>query len=261
MPSIYLVSVDVVVTKMMKWRAWKGVFAGKVVYDSFKAVGVEPQVSMKVFAPKKFKGSLTPGDAVSFKVSLWGDGVEEHVNALMQGLAEVQYVVPKMMNVQEVEVEEPPTEGNGGPRSVFFTMKHGPTYYRYHGAWVPLPAARRMVFSLFRKLSEVHGRSLENEASLIAESIEVVGGRPSFSRYKLGLGEEVPAFEGTIKYYGIMEPPLPSILAWALKYAPYVGTGSSPGMGFGTVEWVEVGPPPFEPPVQPWEMKGRYVAP
>ncbi|UXD22692.1 hypothetical protein IPA_07410 [Ignicoccus pacificus DSM 13166] len=253
MSHVFVVSVDVVATKPIKWRAWKGVFSGKVVYDSLKASGLEPTSSIRVSPPEKFKGALKPGDVVKFNAYFWGEGAEEEVAALVQGIGALEYVAPRSLEVKEVEIEEPEVRSSEEPKAVFFAVKHLPTYYRFHGAWVPLPSPSRMIYSLFRRLSEATNSSFSNEASLIATAIEAIGGRPSFARYRIHFDEEVPAFSGTIKYYGILPTNLADLLKWALKYLPYLGVGSSPGVGFGHVEEVKLAEPPFEAPVEPWE--------
>jgi len=258
MNKIFKVSIDIVLTKDIKWRAWKGSFGGKLIYDSFKTMNIEPTFSFRVTPPRKFKPSMKSGDSVLFEAVFWGNGSEEAVGTLIEALASLPYAFPKKVEASEIDIEKPEVGGGDDPLAVLFTVNHDPTYYRYHGAWVPLPAARRLVFSLFKRIWEASGYELE-EVKELANAIEVIGGKPTFSRYKLGLGEEIPAFHGRVKYYGVMSERLARLLKWGLKYLPLLGNGSSPGMGFGNVTEVTLSSPPFETPVEPWHVNEKYT--
>ncbi|ABU81818.1 CRISPR system precrRNA processing endoribonuclease RAMP protein Cas6 [Ignicoccus hospitalis] len=245
-----ITSVDVVlqITELKKIRVWKGVFAAKVVFDAFKSVDVDPDFPFHVVPPEKLSTEVKPGTEVSFKVNFWGE-VASAPAKLAEGLLNVEYVLPIKVDVKTVEVESPP-KGGDEPVAVFFRVTHGPTLYRFHGAWVPLPSAPRAVYSLFKRMSEVTGTDLKGYADSISSKVEVVGGRPRFSTFKIHKGDELPAFFGRVSYYGIMEEDLALKLLWALKYSHYFGLGSNVSLGFGDVKEVKVEKPPFEVPVK-----------
>ena len=249
MPHIVLAQITVTVSKHMKWRPWKGLFASKVIYDAFKQVGIEPTFPFKVDPPEKFSPDLKPGTDVSFEAKFWG---EEAINAssmLLEGLLALDYVVPKTVNVKEVE-EEFEVKGNEEPVALFFEVNHLPTYYRFHGAYVPYPSPQRMVFSIFKKIYEAFGVNAKDLAESVSRKLEVVGGNFSKRVYKVSHGQEVPAFSGKVKYYGIMSEREALALLKALELSKYLGLGQGGGMGFGTVKDVKPLKPSWETPVK-----------
>jgi hypothetical protein len=185
---IVTADVELTVSKPMKARAWKGVIVAKAVYDAFKSIGVDPSFPFKVSPPEKLKPDLKPGSKLAFRVSFWGPEAEEAAGDLVTGLAALEWAVPTAVKVEEVKVEEPPPPG-GEPVAVFFAIEHGPTFYRFHGAWVPLPSARRFVLSGLKRLSEATGLDLKERAESVADKLEAVGGRPKFSKYRIHFGE------------------------------------------------------------------------
>ena len=258
MNEVFKVSIDVVTTKEIKWKAWKGAFAGKIVRDSLKVLGIDKPLKFRTIPPRKFSPVLKSGDSVSFEVVFWGENSEDVVGALIEGLASLTYVFPKMVEIKEFELEGPELDESEEPVSVFFTIHHGPTYYVYRGARVPLPSARRLVYSMFRRIWEASGVKVE-EVKDLADALEVAGGRPAFSRYKLGPGDEVLAFHGNVKYYGVMDKRLASLLRWGLRYLPLLGNGSLPEAGFGDVIKVSLSDPPFEAPAAGWGFNEEYT--
>ena len=249
---IVSVDLELAISKHIKVRAWKGVIAAKAVYDSFKAIGVEPDFPFKVRAPEKLKPELKPGSKLSFSVSFWGERAEEGASALINGLPALEWAVPVKVSLNELEVGEPPRDGGDEPVAVMMVVDHGPTYYRFHGAWVPLPSAKRFVLSAFKRASEALGEDLKEEAEKLSNKLEAIGGRPKFAKYRIHFGEEVPAFSGKVKYYGVVEEREACLLSWLTKYLPYLGVGSSPGLGFGDVKEAKLEEPPFDTPVRKW---------
>jgi hypothetical protein len=47
------------------------------------------------------------------------------------------------------------------------------------------------------------------------------------------------------------------LLYWASKYLPYLGVGSSPGLGFGDLKRISFERAPFETPVRKWTPSNR----
>ncbi len=242
-------------TKNLKIRVWKGVLFGKIVYDS---IG-DYEGGLRVIPPRKLKGEVKAGEKVGFKASFWGQGAEEAIQRLVTNIASLDYLVPIQLNIREIGIKEPP-EGDDKPIAIFFEVDHGPTYYKFHGAWVPMPSAQRLVLSLFKRIEEATDGSLELKevGSELSRHLESVGGYVKFGKYKLKGGVEVPAFQGNVKYYGVMSGDLASKLLWALEYAPYLGLGSSPGLGMGTVWRVLIRKPPFETPAEPYNISKEF---
>jgi len=253
---IVVASIELMLTRLTKLRVWKGVIGAKVIYDAFKGIGLEPTFSFKVSIPEKLKPELKEGSRMKVTASFWGPEAEEAVSMLVTGLSTLNWAVPVAMKVSEVEIKEPPS-GSDEPVATFFLIDHGPTFYRFHGAWVPLPSARRLVLSAFKRISEASEYNMKDEAERIAGKLEVVGGKPKFAKYRIHMGEEVPAFSGIVKYYGVLEEREAELLAWALSYAPYLGLGANPGLGFGDVKRVRFEEAPFETPVRKWVPSGR----
>ncbi len=253
--KIYLAEVFVEFTRRLKIRVWKGVFFGKIVYDS---IG-DYEGGLRVIPPRKLKGEVREGEKVGFKVSFWGEGAERAVNELITNLSTLDYLMPIQATVREINVKDVP-EGIEEPIAVFFEVDHGPTYYKFHGAWVPMPSAQRLVLSLFRRLDEVLGgrNDLKEIGNELVKYLESVGGHIKFGKFKLKDGIEVPAFQGNVRYYGVMSGDLASKLLWALEYMPYLGLGGSPGLGMGTVWRVLIRKPPFETPAEPYSISKEF---
>ena len=253
--KLFLAEVFVEFTKNLKVRVWKGVLFGKIVYD---AIG-DYEGGLRVVPPRKLGGEVKAGEKVGFKVSFWGHGAEEALYNLINNLASLDYLVPLQVNVREVEVNKLP-KGGEKPIALFFEVDHGPTYYKFHGAWVPMPSAQRMILSLFKRIEEVIGEKpdLKDLGFELSKHLEVVGGHVKFGRYKLKGGIEVPAFQGNVRYYGVMEEDLALKLLWALSYAPYLGLGGSPGLGMGAVWRVLIRKPPFETPVEAYSISKEF---
>ncbi len=246
------VSVTLQITKPIKWRPWKGLFAGKVVYDAFSSLGIEPTFPFRVSPPEKFKKAMKGGEQVSFDVHFWGPEAEEAAGKLLEGLLLLDYVSPLRGNVVSVEEEFTEPEGSEEPYAVYFTIEHDPTYYRYHGAYVPFPSPKRMMFSLFRRIDEAFGTDTRELASVLGEKIEVIGGSFEKKKYAISHGQEVPAFSGKVAYYGILTEKEALALERALRLAKHLGLGQGPGMGFGNVREVIFKPPSFDTPVKKW---------
>ncbi len=249
MSHIVLAQITVTISKHMKWRPWKGLFAGKVIYDAFNAIGIEPTFPFKVDPPEKFSPDLKPGTDVSFEAKFWGEEATNASSMLLEGLLALDYVVPKTVNVKEVE-EGFEVEGGEEPVAVFFEVDHLPTYYRFHGAYVPFPSPQRMVFSIFKKIYEAFGTDAKDLAEKISGKLEVVGGSFSKKLYKVSHGQEVPAFSGKVKYYGIMSEREAKALLRALELSKYLGLGQGGGMGFGTVKGIKLLKPSWEVPAR-----------
>ena len=250
MPNVLITHITLTITKSMRWRPWKGLFAGKVVFDAFAQLGIEPDFPFKVHPPEKLSSELKPGTDVEFSVTFWGTKVSEIPSLLLEGLMALDYVMPKMVNVEELEERFEPLEGSQEPIAVLFEVDHLPTYYRFHGAYVPFPSARRMVLSAFKKVSEAFNEELKELAEEIAPKLEVVGGNFSKRIYKISHGQEVPAFTGKVRYYGILSEKEALNLLKVLELSKHLGLGQGGTMGFGTVKSIKLLKPSWETPVK-----------
>ncbi|ALU12587.1 hypothetical protein EYM_05460 [Ignicoccus islandicus DSM 13165] len=255
---VIILSAELELTKTLKWRAWKGTFSGKVIYDSISQEN--PVASLRTVPPEKMKPELRAGDVVKVRAVFWGPYAESTASEVSIGLLNLDYAVPINVKMRELSVDKPPeVVKSEDPKAIYFTAFHFPTFYKFHGSWVSLPSVFRMLNSLFKRLGEELGRDMDQEAlKELALKIEAIGGNLRITRERVKGNLEVPTFNGKIKYYGVLNEGEIQLLLWALKYLPLFGAGASPGMGFGHVQWVEVREPPFETPVGKFKENIRY---
>ncbi len=240
---------------------WSGVVAGKIVYDILGSCGVN--VSKGGFfrvsplyhgdEPVRRGSILNPGEVVWFNVAFWGREGEEAARTFVactpkapEGFT-VESVEARMVELKLPEPGEAVKQGE--PVAFYYRVVHQPTFYRFHGAVVAYPSPRRMIAYLARLASQLTGLDYRGAAARLAESIELVYWKGRTSIYDIGGGRRQAAFNGEARYYGVAEEPLYRLLDALMSLASVAGLGGSPGIGFGWVEKVEPGEPPFEPPV------------
>ena len=255
---VIILNIELEITKPIKWRAWKGTFCGKVIYDSISNEDVV--ASFRTIPPDKMKPELKAGDTVIVRAVIWGPHSEGLASDVSIGLLNLDYAIPINVELKEVKIGRPPEiDENMEPVAFYFKALHYPTFYKFHGSWVSLPSFPRMLNSLLKRI----GEELENEfdkdlIDRLTTKIEPIGGNLRIARERVKGGLEVPTFSGSVKYYGVVDRGEIEFLKWALRYLPLFGAGASPGLGFGHVQLVEINEPPFNTPVEKYSENEKY---
>ncbi len=254
---VVILDIEIEMLKNVKWRAWKGTFSGKVIYDSMSE---DSLASFRVVPPEKMRPELKAGERVEVRAVFWGPYAEEASSDVTLGLLNLDYAMPTKVSVKELKIEEVPNfERDGSPKAIYFTAYHYPTFYKFHGSWVSLPSISRMINSLFKRLAEELETEFDSEALReLSSKLEAIGGNVKISRERVKSNLEVPTFSGKVKYYGVLNEGEIELMRWGLKYLPLLGAGASPGMGFGHVQWVEISEPPFDTPVEKLSVNEKY---
>ena len=252
--------------------AWSGVYAGRAVYESLNRAGivldrgglfrVSPVYPMGSHAP--VGGYLAPGEQYWFRAVFWGAPGSASGQQLARGLIAGLGLWTRELVVEELSLEERRVllpdpgagegEADGEPVAALVRVRHGPTFYRFHGAVVSYPSPWRLVASIARRLSLATGIDYRPLARRLQPCLELAVDRTRRVRIRLSHGAEPPVFTGEALYHAVCPRGLASALQRLLEASVYTGAGASPGLGLGEIHAVDLGPPRHRAPpaLEPW---------
>jgi hypothetical protein len=268
--SFHIVELKFTVSRRVKLEAWSGTIAGKIVYDAlsisglvldrgglFRVSPVRPEGASEPVA-----GHMAPGERYRLTAVFWGSpGVVEGAmlaRAFTKGVMALDY-----LNVEEVSAsvrserlpEPSPPEADGEPGvASLAVVRHGPTFYRFHGAIVAYPSPWRMLASIARRLSLASGIDYRPLLRSLQPCMELAVDNTKRVRILLTHGKRVTVFRGEAKYHIACPRPHVEAITRMLDLSLLTGVGGSPGLGVGEVISVSFTKPRHELPaaLEPW---------
>ena len=267
----YVVDVVFQVPYRVKLFSWSGVFSGKLVYDSLSLAGTMlPEGGLFRVSPiypagggfTPVSGFLAPGEKYRFRAVFWGKAGEApgHVLArgFITGLSLNKDIVVESMELREERATapspEPGKEEGGEPVAATIAVRHGPTFYRFHGALVAYPSPWRLVASIARRVSMATGIDYKPLVRALQPCLELALDNTKKARIRLTHGKEVKVFAGEARYHLVCSKNNAERLKQLLLLGQYTGAGGSPGLGLGEIHALSIEPPRHQlpPVVEPW---------
>ncbi len=260
------------VTRRVRLDAWSGTLAGKIVYDSLSLSGIVLEKGglfrvspvRPLGASEPAGGHLAPGERYQFTAVFWGSPGVIEGNMLARGFAKgvtgLDYVSVEELSVEE-RVEKlpepnPPTGGDEGVAALA-VVRHGPTFYRFHGAIVAYPSPWRMLASIARRLSIASGIDYRPLLRALQPCMELAVDNTKRVKVLLTHGKRVTVFRGEAKYHIACPRSYVEAIRQLLNLSKLTGVGGSPGLGIGEVAEVRFEKPRHELPekLEPWALE------
>ena len=255
--------------RRVKLTAWSGVYAGRAVYESLNRAGIVlDQGGLFRVSPIYPQGSTTPvggylapGEPYWFRAVFWGSPGTASAQQLATGLMAGLGLWARELQVEELRVEEnrvklphPDTPSEGDPVAALIEVRHGPTFYRFHGAVIAYPSPWRLVASIARRLSIATGIDYRPLARRLQPCLELAVDRTKRVRIRISHGAEPPVFHGQAAYHTACPRALVEALHQLLEAGLYTGAGASPGLGLGEIHQVKIEKPRHRTPspLEPW---------
>ncbi len=252
-------------------HGWSGAFANKLFYNALTAAGiVAPQGGFFRVTPVRPVGGpmissgndLISGRRYFFEFYVWDIPgkvtAADVVNSFVTGIGQLDprvNVHSVRVKTEQLTVPHPRKVAEdvqgGDPCAAIYSVRHGPTFYRFHGVVVSYPSPRRMLASIARRISMISTIDYKSVAEILADRVELYKFKVRRIKIKVTHDTYEQVFSGDAQYIIVASRPLVEDFEKLLEAAKLLGVGASPGLGLGCIEEIKKMKPPsrLPPPV------------